>query len=233
MTYNDYVSLISRSNIGVEQFTPFLLSAYQTVVNRIKLDPLIIPIQIDKATVLDQFNSTAIMAGSISEIAFKEIIGWPKSVEYVDVSYNEFLDRALIGNDTLVGYGLDAEYYDDLGIYVNGAEITINQDSARLLVHGYMYPYFIRTIAGYKVDRHYYNPGDMVFIYAPEDLIVDDMLLYPVTLKALANAHLDQGNISLAGNYDKLCSEILNIYNKNAATMQFDATTAMAFTGGS
>ena len=238
MTYNDFKELLviagalssTNDTVGMEQFIPYLNSAYKTVVNRIRLDPVILPMIIDSATVIDQFNNMCTMVDSNSEIAFKEIIGWPKSDECIGIKYNDTTTTAIIGNMlTDANFGLDLyNSYDDMEVYTNGSEITTNYDeAAKLLIHGYMYPYFMRTVNGYKVDAHFYDIETMIDTYDELDLVMDDTLVYLVSLKAMATMNLDNGAISLANSYDNLCNDTLNIYNENKATLVFDTITGM------
>ena len=228
MTYNDYISFIGNSGIGMAEFIPYLNSAYKVIVNRIKIDPVILPIYIDRSTLIDQFNEMARMVGSNSEIAFKEIIGFPKSTEVNRIEYPTESNQMLVGNSTLPDFGLSGTVYNDLEIAVNGSEIVASDLGAKLLIHAYMYPYFIRTVDGYKVDTHVYDVEQMINDFSASDLIVDDFLLYPVTLKALADYAMNCDNIVLSSSYDKLCNDLLNEYNKNFATLVFDTTTGIS-----
>jgi len=234
MLYNDFINLISNSiGIGMSDFIPYLTSAYKVVVDRIRIDPLLIPVEINKATVIDRFNNVCIMTGSNSEIAFKSIKEFPRTKLINGVSYQSETNQCIVGNRSIdINFGLTSSFYDDIEILTNGTEYTLNYEEdkevARVLLLGYMYPYFIRTLNGYELEEHRYDLQWMIDNYLAENLIIDDCLLYMVTLKAVGEYYLDNGGISLSTNYEGLCSDLLNIYNKNIETLQFDTITAVS-----
>lgn len=218
MKLSDFKSLGQLSGIGMEQFIPYLQLSYVYCINKIKLSVGIHKTVFTKAMRLDQFNSMALYYNSNSEIAFKEVPQCLKTDE-VPVFTGEYdLSVPIIGQSKT--NSLVPE------IYTNGSDIVCtNMYECYALLLGYIYPYLITTVNGYKVDEHRYSIQWMIDTYGIDNLYIDDMLLYLCGLKIMSLYLLDNGSISESSNYDYLLSQLINMYNLNIENVKYDTIT--------
>ena len=218
MLLSDFKSLGQLSGIGMDEFIPYLQSAYYYVINKIKLSVGIHKTVFTGAMRLDQFNNMALYYDSNSEIAFKEVPICLRTNEVQTYAEEYTLSVPIIGQSLTNTYTPE--------IYTNGSDIVCtNMDECYVLLLGYIYPYLVTTVSGYKIEEHWYDAQDMIDEYGYTNLYIDDALCYLCGLKIMSLYLLDNGSISEASNYDYLLAQLINMYNQNTETIKFDTTT--------
>jgi hypothetical protein len=218
MLLKDFKSIGVLSGIGMEEFIPYLQDAYEYVINKLRLDIGIHHMTFDKACKIEQFNSKASLLTIESEIAFKEMPVFMRTNEVQNYTEDYVLSIPVIG---------EIATNDEVPeIFINGSEIVcINMDQCYVLALGYIYPYLVTTLNGYKIEKHYYDLQTMITAYGFDNLYIDNVLVYLCGLKIMSLISLDNGSISEASNYDYLLTQMLNTFNRNTELIQFDTPT--------
>jgi len=129
----------------------YFQTAYESVINKLRLNIGLFPFMLDKACKLDKLNDKASIVGSGSEIAFKEIVAFTKANMQQEID-NEVYETSvpIIGNPVLESFGYDITTLAEINeeheiapsIYSNGTDIICtNMDTAFMNILAYQYPY--------------------------------------------------------------------------------------------
>lgn len=219
MLLSDFKSLGILSGIGMEQFIPYLQNSYEYVINKISLLPSLHKMVIERAFVLDQFNSVGKHYLTESEIAFKEIPIFLRTNQAVSSDEDYEVKDCIIGN-VVTNNDIVPE------LLIEGSKITCtNMESCYLLALGYVYPYLVFTNNGYEVEKHTYDLEDMIDLYGFENLYIDNMLAILCGLKIKSLIAVDNQALAEASGYDYLLTQMLNKYNANKESIEYNTPT--------
>lgn len=206
---------------------PFVLiqKAYVDCVSKIRLFPVVFPIEITGGCGFDGWNDkhqkvSSTLGISNSEICFKEIFS------ILNVSFlNEKSTVAYVKNPAKVGtfdndiYGTTLEYVEDEKFSWIGSDLVpIDRESAIVEIVGYAYPYFCYTTSGPDVQRHMYDISAMVALYGESNLIIDDLLGVLTAIKAIELRLMGNADVSRSANVEYYYDKFLNMYNANNET---------------
>jgi hypothetical protein len=228
-TLTKYLTLLPTS-LSIAEKIEYTQLAYNDIIKKFKLDPVILPLKFTLHTKIDGFVNKGVMVGSLSEVAIKEII----SLNNCDVlsSDQDFgtPDTPLFGDILAVDYGftdfdlVNNSQSEHPEIYQIGSSIVCTSvPECFTLLTGYMYPYFCTTSDGWLIDRHYYDIQTMVTTYGADNLIVDDVLLALCTIHAIGKYYEKNGDLNRKDIYHKFAvPDCINLFNTWKETIRND-----------
>lgn len=210
MTLDTFIGLSSLLSVANIQ------SAYDDIVKKIRLHPAAFPVYVNDAARVGGFTYPAVIVGTESEVALKEIVNF-EGVTLTD-DFNEAYEPGdlLIGTDDIDStFGFAGTGIDDPEIMWSGTDIAItNGDIAAFWMVCYPYPYFVTYGSPYEY-KHVYDIQDMIDLYGDDNLTVDPALMYPVLARALEIAFQHTGSVVLANSAGNFAMQYVSMYNGN------------------
>jgi len=200
-----------------------LQEAYQDIIQKLKLNPALFPVNLTTAAHYNGFITKAETYNG-SQIAIKEvrdIIGCNVST---NVSIAGSLGTLILGDISTPGYGLSN--FDSLNdnhktipdvLWFNNILYSEETNPAFFLMDCYVYPYPLLIVdgSGPFSDVMEYDIANMVSTYGAAELYFDNVLLVFIYLKSLSIIATGTGDIGRSAHYNKICTQFITMYNLN------------------
>jgi len=209
---------------GIEDIVERLQYSYEIVVNRLRLNPSLLPVLMDSKIQVPTLRTGDpwLTKESSSEIIVKEIISIIGTTYKNDRVEECSVSSPEIGNILLYenGYGLDN--FDTVNenhtkvqevIYRDGYIYT-GEENSFFLLESYIYPYPV-IYGDIYTNEHKYSIREMIALYGSTTLEIDNTLGLFMMLETLKVFHSDNIRINDESMIDKFTKDLLNIYNEN------------------
>lgn len=203
--------------------------AYEEVVKSIRIPQHIFPVIFDSAFRTKHFDVKHIIGDDV--ICFKEIrsMGISTMGNPVD-ALNTINDLEVFTFDPANRHGIPEERFalvnESQSIVPNlifkGDVVECDNVTGDVFtfLFGYPYPYFVQPSITKIPNTDNYDIATLVSVYGEQYLIVDEVLACLFIPKYLSIKSQQNGDLSIASNYDYHFVQIVNKFNENRETFQ-------------
>lgn len=207
MTITNFFEEYTKStNLNIDDAIDNVQKAYEYTVNKLRLNVFMLPCLLNGTA--DSTTAAIYQDGELlSNINIKEIA----TIYRAEVQYNTQISTP--DTDIIVCQQpseITSSLYNKV-IYRSHNSLWTEEESGFIML-AHVKPYFIVGVNPF-VNTMSYGIDYQLSLYPTAH--VANILLYPVTAKALAIYHYDEGDLSGGSYGDTLFTQYLNIYNKN------------------